>query len=138
MSVKRTTGASKKKPRARSTAEPRPYGDEPRPARRSVRERPTASGTDWPRLRVMTDAGAQRAAQRDPDNPPASAAWLAAGHLVQAVRKEPISLRVDADVLEWFRTSGPLYQSRMNDVLRAYVEFHTQRRKRLKGQPRER
>jgi uncharacterized protein (DUF4415 family) len=86
----------------------------------------------------MTDAEAQRAAQRDTDNPPASAAWLAAGHLVPAVRKEPISLRVDAEVLEWFRTSGPLYQSRMNDVLRAYVEFHTQHLKRLKGPARER
>ena len=36
--------------------------------------------------------------------------------------KVPISLRVDADVLEWFRESGPRYQSRMNAVLRSYMQ----------------
>ena len=41
--------------------------------------------------------------------------------LVQPVAKEPISLRVDADVLAWFRKQGPRYQSRMNAVLRAYM-----------------
>jgi uncharacterized protein (DUF4415 family) len=36
--------------------------------------------------------------------------------------KVPISLRVDPDVLEFFREAGPRYQSRMNAVLRAYME----------------
>jgi len=36
--------------------------------------------------------------------------------------KIPISLRVDADVLEFFREAGPRYQSRMNAVLRSYME----------------
>jgi uncharacterized protein (DUF4415 family) len=36
--------------------------------------------------------------------------------------KETISLRVDADVLEWFKAAGPGYQTRMNAVLRAYKE----------------
>jgi uncharacterized protein (DUF4415 family) len=40
------------------------------------------------------------------------------------VAKEPISLRVDADVLAWFRRQGPRYQSRMNAVLRSYMEHH--------------
>ena len=35
--------------------------------------------------------------------------------------KQAISLRVDQDVLEWFRAGGPRYQTRMNAVLRAYV-----------------
>ena len=34
--------------------------------------------------------------------------------------KASISLRVDADVLEWFRAGGTGYQSRMNAVLRAF------------------
>lgn len=33
-------------------------------------------------------------------------------------RKESISLRVDCDVLHWFRSKGPGYQTRMNQVLR--------------------
>lgn len=35
--------------------------------------------------------------------------------------KEPISIRVDKDVLSWFRESGPRYQTKMNAVLREYV-----------------
>lgn len=37
-------------------------------------------------------------------------------------RKEAISLRLDADILEWFRAQGPGYQTRINAVLRAYKE----------------
>ena len=35
--------------------------------------------------------------------------------------KEAISLRVDGDVLEWFRAQGPRYQTRMNAALRSYM-----------------
>ena len=35
--------------------------------------------------------------------------------------KQAISLRVDEDVLQWFRETGPRYQTRMNAVLRSYV-----------------
>ena len=34
--------------------------------------------------------------------------------------KTSVSLRVDADVLEWFKAQGPGYQTRMNAVLRAF------------------
>lgn len=36
--------------------------------------------------------------------------------------KQPISLRVDEDVLDWFKKRGPRYQSRMNAVLRSYMD----------------
>jgi uncharacterized protein (DUF4415 family) len=36
--------------------------------------------------------------------------------------KASISLRLDADVLEWFKSTGPGYQTRINAVLRAYKE----------------
>ncbi len=35
--------------------------------------------------------------------------------------KTLLSLRIDADVVEWFRAQGPGYQSRMNALLRAYM-----------------
>lgn len=35
--------------------------------------------------------------------------------------KEAISLRVDQDVLKWFRATGPRYQTRINAVLRSYM-----------------
>lgn len=107
MSVKRTTAVSAAKGKA--TAQTR-----------------AGSGTDWERLRRMTDADAERGAVRDRSNPPAAAAWLAAGHLVEPVRKRAISLRLDPDVVDWFRKTGPRYQSRMNAVLRAFVEHQRQ------------
>jgi len=36
--------------------------------------------------------------------------------------KASISLRLDADVLEWFRSLGPGYQTRINAVLRAFKD----------------
>ncbi len=38
--------------------------------------------------------------------------------------KQQITLRIDADVLEFFRHTGKRYQSRMNAVLRSYVDAH--------------
>ena len=47
---------------------------------------------------------------------------IARRELPAAPRKEAISLRLDADVLDWFRTQGPGYQTRINAVLRAYKD----------------
>jgi uncharacterized protein (DUF4415 family) len=44
--------------------------------------------------------------------------------------KTLLSLRVDSDVVEWFRAQGRGYQSRMNALLRAYMDAHRQTRKR--------
>ena len=41
--------------------------------------------------------------------------------------KEPISIRVDREVLSWFRDQGPGYQTRMNAVLRSYMEARTRK-----------
>ena len=55
--------------------------------------------------------------------------WEAATLIVPSAKKA-ISLRVDEDVLVWFRQSGPRYQTRMNAVLRSYVaSMRTGRRK---------
>ena len=40
--------------------------------------------------------------------------------------KRPLSLRVDADIVEWFQGQGQGYQTRMNSALREYVERHRQ------------
>jgi len=36
--------------------------------------------------------------------------------------KALVTLRLDRDVLEWFKKQGPKYQTRINALLRAYVE----------------
>jgi len=51
------------------------------------------------------------------------AVWMkAAARLPDA--KQQITLRLDAKVLEFFRQTGARYQSRINAVLRSYVEAH--------------
>jgi uncharacterized protein (DUF4415 family) len=42
--------------------------------------------------------------------------------LKPATAKASISLRVDADVLKWFKAQGPGYQTRINAVLRAFKD----------------
>jgi uncharacterized protein (DUF4415 family) len=42
--------------------------------------------------------------------------------------KQAISLRIDQDILAWFRDRGPGYQTRMNAVLRAFVDAQRGRR----------
>ena len=39
-------------------------------------------------------------------------------------KKKPVTLRLDADVLAWFQSRGKGYQTRINAVLRSYVEAH--------------
>lgn len=39
-------------------------------------------------------------------------------------KKALLSLRIDSDVVEWFKSQGSGYQSRMNALLRAYMEAH--------------
>ncbi len=48
--------------------------------------------------------------------------------------KTLLSLRVDSDVVEWFRAQGRGYQSRMNALLRAYMDAHRHSRKRAGSQ----
>lgn len=57
------------------------------------------------------------------DIPKQSAAvkWTRLGALVCAENKQQITLRVDAEVLRFFKKSGVRYQSRINAVLREYV-----------------
>jgi uncharacterized protein (DUF4415 family) len=52
--------------------------------------------------------------------------------VVEPVAKRAISLRVDEDVLAWFKASGPRYQSRINAVLRSYMA-HMRKRGRRRG-----
>lgn len=79
------------------------------------------SKSDWAAADAMTDAEIAAAIASDPEE--ADIVW--SGEWVKGVpplAKEAISLRVDPDVLAFFRKEGPGYQTRINAVLRAYVE----------------
>ncbi|GAB5507349.1 MAG: BrnA antitoxin family protein [Rhizobiaceae bacterium] len=50
--------------------------------------------------------------------------WSEARVVLPKGPKQQLTIRFDADLVEWFRSKGKGYQSRMNDVLRAYMDAH--------------
>lgn len=74
---------------------------------------------DLSRLRRVSDREIRETSPAELANLPADF-WDQAT-VVEPTAKQPISLRVDEDVLEWFKAQGPRYQSRMNAVLRSFM-----------------
>jgi len=90
--------------------------------RRSLKEA-VKGRTDWKRVDKLSDADIDAAVASDADAAPViDADWFAEAELVLPERKQAISLRVDADVLDWYKAQGPGYLSRMNAILRQYAE----------------
>ena len=55
------------------------------------------------------------------DIPELDEAFFKNAILVEPSPKEQVTMRIDADVLDWFKARGKGYQTRMNAVLKAYV-----------------
>jgi uncharacterized protein (DUF4415 family) len=77
--------------------------------------------TDTARLDAMTDDDIAKAVADDPDAPPLDIDWTRA-RLTLPPGKDIVTLRLDRDVLDWFRAQGERYQTRINQVLRAFYE----------------
>ena len=69
------------------------------------------SGTDWERLRRMKDEDIDVS-----DIPPLDEAFFKNAVLRLPENKRAVSLRLDADVLDWFRGQGQGYQTRINAI----------------------
>ena len=77
--------------------------------------------TDWAAVDALTDEEIEAAVRNDPDAVPLDLDWSDAV-LVFPPKKTAISIRVDADVLDYFKQQGAGYQRRMNAVLRSYMD----------------
>jgi uncharacterized DUF497 family protein/uncharacterized protein (DUF4415 family) len=97
-------------------------------AKNIVRRTPSSrrrGKTDWMRVGAISDDEIEKAVKADPDAAPIlDKEWFRTAKLVLPERKVPISLRMDREVVEWFKAHGRRYQSRMNAVLKAYVQAH--------------
>ena len=92
----------------------------------SLLDLPPARASDAPE---PTDEQIAAAVRDDPDAAPiAYEDFWASAELVVPPPKEAISIRVDQDVLDWFRSLGRGYQTRMNMVLRGYMDHHNKRK----------
>ena len=85
--------------------------------------------TDWTKIARTTKASLAASIESDPDDIAGEPDWTQAGIGVPG-RKEHVSLRIDHDVLEWFRARGRGYQTLMNNVLRAFVQTRRQAKRR--------
>jgi uncharacterized protein (DUF4415 family) len=77
--------------------------------------------TDFRRLRRMTDRDIAEATARDKDAAGLDIDWSEA-EVVFPEAKQAISIRLDRDIIEYFKGTGPGYQTKINAVLRAYVQ----------------
>src|SRR5580700_10111708 len=75
------------------------------------------SRTDWAKVDAMTAKELEASIAADPDDVHEEPDWSQAVKGLPP-RKEHINIRVDADVLSWFRETGKGYQTRMNNVRR--------------------
>ncbi|TAG12347.1 MAG: hypothetical protein EAZ39_30860 [Oscillatoriales cyanobacterium] len=67
------------------------------------------SQTDWQRLDAMTD--------EDID-------FFDCPEITPEKTKAQVTLRIDSDVLEWFKSQGRGYQTQINTLLREYMKAH--------------
>ena len=54
--------------------------------------------------------------------------WHKRAEAVMPTPKKLLSLRLDSDIVDWFKKQGPGYQTRINAVLRAFVQQTARRR----------
>jgi uncharacterized protein (DUF4415 family) len=69
----------------------------------------------------MTDAEIEAAIAEDPDVLPTTPEFWRNAKIVSPKTKKIVTMRLDADLLEWFRAS-PGYQTRINSILRTYMD----------------
>jgi len=83
------------------------------------------SGTDFRRLDAMKDSDIDLS-----DIPAITPEMFAKAIVRRGLKprvKKQVTLRMDGDVLEWFKKQGRGYQTRINLLLRAYMEEHGKR-----------
>jgi uncharacterized protein (DUF4415 family) len=80
------------------------------------------SGSDWERVDGMGDNDINTK-----DIPPLDEEFFAKAELRMPKKKIPVTMRVDPEVLYWFKSFGKGYQTRMNAVLRTYMEAYSKR-----------
>jgi uncharacterized protein (DUF4415 family) len=91
----------------------------------SRNDRASKGRTDWKRVDALTDDDIERMAGADDDNPATGAEHWASARVGLPPRKTRIHASLDADVVDWFKRQGRGYQTRMNAVLRRYMEAHS-------------
>ena len=92
-------------------------------AQLNAMRRAGTSRTDWARVKAMKDSEIDFSDSPEL-TPDAFARAVVRKGLKPVAAKTQLTLRLDADVLAWFRAQGRGYQTRINALLRAYKDAH--------------
>lgn len=76
-----------------------------------------SSASDWKKVDSIADADVDTS-----EIPPLDAAFFEKAELRIPQKKKSVTVRIDADVLDWLRSQGKGYQTRINAILRLYME----------------
>ena len=79
--------------------------------------------TDWKRLDSLSDKEIRSAIEADPEARPTDANFWKKAKVTLPRPKQTVTIRLDADLLGWLRRQKG-YQTRINAVLRTYMEAH--------------
>ena len=86
------------------------------------------SRTDWALLDAMSDKDIDLSDSPEIE-PELFAKAVVRRGLKPVSRKSQLTLRLDSDVLAWFKGQGRGYQTRINSLLRAYMDAHREQAK---------
>lgn len=78
------------------------------------------SRSDWQAAEAMSRDEVERLAEEDDGTLPEG--WESTVEIGVPQRRHPVHIRLDPEVLRWFKAHGPGYQTRINAVLRAFVQ----------------
>jgi uncharacterized protein (DUF4415 family) len=79
--------------------------------------------TDWARVDAMTEEELEASIDKEEEG---EIDWSTVYVGIPPL-KQQLTVRLDADIIDWFKAQGRGYQTRMNAVLRAYVDAQTKR-----------
>ena len=77
------------------------------------------SKTNWGKVKVQANSDIDTS-----DIPELDPGFFKSAVLRMPSKKASITVRLDSEVLDWFRNQGKGYQTRINAVLRTYMEAH--------------
>lgn len=80
--------------------------------------------TRWMEVENMSEEEIEKAAKTDLDNPRWTKKMLKSAVLHMPKKKVHVHIYLDQDIVDWFKSDGKGYQTRINSVLKSYVHKH--------------
>ena len=87
-----------------------------------MKEKSTITRHSLSQVRAMRARGEDKTSPDAPEAESLGADFWRSARVVMPVGKTSVHLRLDSDVVEWFKATGKGHLTRMNAVLKAYVE----------------